>query len=48
MKEEHKNGLKKSCRKFSVEQFLFQKFFDIVDITGNTAKKLISGGWQPP
>jgi len=27
---------------------LFQKFFDIVDITGNTAKNPISGGLQRP
>ena len=31
-------------RKFSVEQFLFQRFFDIVDITENMAKKLIFRG----
>jgi len=42
-----KNGWNKSCGKFSVEQFLFQKFFDVVDITGNTAKNPISGGLQP-
>ena len=37
----------KSCRKFSVEQFLLQTFFDIVDITGNTLKKLIFREFQP-
>ena len=37
----------KSCI-FSVEQILFEKFFDIVDITGNTAKKSILEGFQPP
>ena len=38
----------KSCRKFSIEQFLFQIFFYIVDITGNTAKTSIFRGFQPP
>jgi len=46
-KKNIKNGWNKSSRKFSVEQFLFQKFFDIVNITGNTAKKPISGGCNP-
>ena len=45
-KKDIKNGWNKSCRKFSVKQFLFQTLFNIVDINGNTVKEMIFERFQ--